>query len=81
MATIDGGIVMNKSEVLKALEWVDLSAREGDVTQFRKAKQAFEEELASKKNTRSSEEAHRSAVESFVRKHGREPLEDAPLDD
>jgi hypothetical protein len=72
---------MNKSEVLKALEWVDLAAREGDVAQFRKAKQALEEELVSKKNTESPEVAHEVAFESFVRKHGREPLEEASIDE
>ena len=72
---------MNKSEVLKALEWVDLAAREGDVVQFQKARQALEGELISKKNTTSPEEARRVALESFVRKHGREPLEDVPVDE
>ena len=72
---------MNKSEVLKALEWVDLSAREGDLVQFQKAKQALEEELVSKKNTESPEVAHKAAFESFVRKHGREPLEEAFVDE
>jgi hypothetical protein len=72
---------MNKSEVLKALEWVDLAAREGDVVQFRKAKEALEEELISKKNTTSPEVARRVAQESFVRKHGREPLEEVPMDE
>ena len=68
---------MNKSEVLKALEWIDRAATEGDLEGLRKAKQVMEAELASKRNTRSPEEAHKIAFESFVRKHGREPLEDA----
>jgi len=67
---------MNKSAILKALEWVDRSAREGDVSRLSKAKLALEEELASKRNLGSSEQAYRTALESFVRKHGREPMED-----
>jgi hypothetical protein len=66
----------NKSEVLKALEWVDQAAKDGDVDILAKAKTALEDELVSKKNTRSPEQAYRTAVESFVRKHNRDPLED-----
>ena len=72
---------MNKSEILKAVEWVDLAAREGDGLVLAKAKQALEEELGSKRTTDLPENAYRSAVESFVRKHGREPLEDIAVDD
>ncbi|MEW6530854.1 MAG: hypothetical protein AB1473_08475 [Thermodesulfobacteriota bacterium] len=72
---------MNRSEVLKALEWVDLEAREGDIDRLAKAKLALEEELASKRNTGSPEQAYRIAFESFVRKHGREPLEDISVDE
>lgn len=66
----------NKSEVLKALEWVDQAAADGDVFRLSKAKLALEDELASSRNTLSPELAYRTAVESFVRKHGREPMED-----
>ncbi len=67
---------MNKSEVLRALEWVDQIARDGDALLLSKAKLALEEELHSQKNTATPEIAYKSAVASFVRKHGREPLED-----
>ena len=67
---------MNKSEVLKALEWVDQTARDGDVGRLDKAKQALEAELRSKKNTAGAKAAYSTALESFVRKHGREPMED-----
>src|SRR5574340_637858 len=43
----EGGLVMNKSEVLKALEWVDQTARDGDELRLAKAKLALEDELAS----------------------------------
>jgi hypothetical protein len=66
----------NKSEVLKALEWVDQAAKDGDAGVLSKAKNALDSELASKKNTRSPQEAYRTAVASFVRKHNREPMED-----
>jgi len=69
---------MNRSEILRALEWVDVAAREGDRDVLLKAKLALEEELASKSTAVSEEEAYRVAFESFVRKHGREPLEDVP---
>jgi hypothetical protein len=72
---------MNKSEILRALEWVDLAAKEGDGRVLTKAKKALEEELGSKSNTSSPEQAYRTAIDSFVRKHGREPLEDIPGDD
>ncbi len=72
---------MNKSDILRALEWVDRAAGEGDGRVLAKAKQALEEELASKQTTGSSEEAYRTAVESFVRKHGRDPLEDLQSED
>jgi hypothetical protein len=72
---------MNKSEVLKALEWVDETARDGDALRLAKAKQALEDELASKRNTAASESAYKVAIESFVRKHGREPLEDIVQED
>lgn len=66
---------MNKSEVLRALEWVDQAAREGDREVILKAKLALDNELSSKRNTRTSKQAYSEAHESFVRKHGREPLE------
>lgn len=67
---------MNKSEVLKALEWVDKTAKDGDATLLAKAKLALETELASQKNTAAPTEAYHHAIESFTRKHGRAPLED-----
>jgi hypothetical protein len=67
---------MNKSEVLKALEWVDQTAKDGDALRLVQAKQALEKELASKKNASGPDIAYRTAFESFVRKHGREPFED-----
>jgi hypothetical protein len=66
---------MNKSDTLRALEWVDQAARDGDADRLAKAKQALDEELASKKSTLSPEVAYQTAFESFVRKHSREPLE------
>jgi hypothetical protein len=69
---------MNKSEILRAVEWIDESAKNGDATLLSKAKLALEVELASKKNLSSPEKAYKLAVESFVRKHGREPMEDIP---
>lgn len=66
---------MNRSEVLKALEWVDQTAREGDSLRLEKAKLALEDLLNSPR-TVSPEDAYRTAVASFTRKHGREPLED-----
>ncbi len=68
---------MNKSDILRALEWIDQSARDGDAQLLAKAKEALDSELASKKSTAGSPEmAYKTAIESFVRKHGREPLED-----
>ncbi len=67
---------MNKSEILKALEWVDQSARDGDAMLLSKAKLALEAELVSKRTTSNRKDAYQTAMESFVRKHGREPLED-----
>ena len=72
---------MNKSEVLKALEWVDQTARDGDELRLAKAKLALEDELASEKSTTAPESSYKLAVESFVRKHGREPLEDIVPED
>ncbi len=72
---------MNKSEVLKALEWVDQTARDGDALRLAKAKLALEDELASEKSTTPPESSYKIAVESFVRKHGREPLEDIAEED
>ena len=72
---------MNKSEVLNALEWVDQTARDGDALRLAKAKLALEDELASEKNSASPKSAYQNAVESFVRKHGREPLEDITPED
>ena len=71
----------NRSAILKALEWVDQVAREGDVERLAKAKRGLEAELTSKKNVDSPDRSYRIALESFVRKHGREPLEDIPLED
>jgi hypothetical protein len=67
---------MNRSETLRALEWVDQAARDGDADRLAKAKQVLEEELASKRSSHPPEVAYRIAFESFVRKHAREPLED-----
>ena len=53
---------MNKSEILKAIEWVDLAAREGDGRGLAKAKQALEEELSSKYTAGSPEIAYRTAL-------------------
>ena len=72
---------MNRSEVLRALEWVDTTAREGDIARLAKAKLALEEELASKKNTRSPKQAYEVALESFARKHGRDPMEEIGEED
>jgi hypothetical protein len=69
---------MNRSETLRALEWVDQAARDGDADRLAKAKQALQDELASKKSSSPPDEAYRMALESFVRKHAREPLEDIP---
>jgi hypothetical protein len=76
-----GGLVMNKSEVLKALEWVDQTARDGNELRLAKAKLALEDELASEKSTTTPESSYKIAVESFVRKHGREPMEDIVPED
>jgi RNA polymerase-interacting CarD/CdnL/TRCF family regulator len=73
---LKGGLVMNKSEVLRALEWVDQAAQDGDGLRLAKAKQALDDELASKKNLAGHEAAYTVALESFVRKHGREPMEE-----
>ncbi|MCX5862571.1 MAG: hypothetical protein WCG29_04355 [Desulfomonile sp.] len=67
---------MNKSEVLKALEWVDQTAKDGDAVRLAQAKQTLDSELSSKRNTFTRETAYKLAFESFVRKHGREPFED-----
>ncbi len=68
---------MNKSEILRALEWVDQAARDGDGERLSKAKKSLEDELASSRNTSPPEDAYRTAYESFVRKHGREPMEES----
>lgn len=70
---------MNKSEVLKALEWVDQAAKDGDVLRLAKAKLALEDELTSRASTSTRDDAYNTAFESFIRKHGREPLEEIPL--
>lgn len=67
---------MNKSDILKALEWVDQTAKDGDAVRLAQAKLALDQELGSRKNTTTPELAYRIALESFVRKHGREPFED-----
>jgi hypothetical protein len=70
---------MNRSEILRALEWVDQTARDGDALLLTKAKLALEQELTSQKSASPPEKAYNEAVESFVRKHGREPLEEITL--
>ena len=40
---------MNKSEILKALEWVDQTARDGDALRLVKAKQSLESALSTVK--------------------------------
>jgi hypothetical protein len=70
---------MNRSEILRALEWVDQTARDGDALLLTKAKVALEQELTSQKSVSTRENAYNEAVESFVRKHGREPLEEITL--
>ena len=72
---------MNKSEILRALEWIDQAAKDGNAERLSKAKKALEDELASSRNTASPEVAYRTAYESFVRKHGREPMEESPLEE
>lgn len=72
---------MNRSEILRALEWVDQAAKDGDGLRLAKAKLALEEEIASKRTTTAPETAYKTAFESFVRKHGREPLEEIVLED
>ena len=67
---------MNKSEILRALEWVDQTAKDGDALLLGKAKLALEQELTSSKSSAPREKAYKDAVERFVRKHGREPLEE-----
>jgi hypothetical protein len=73
--------VPNKSEILRALEWVDRAARDGEALMLEKARRLLEEELHSSRTSTSPDLAYRTAVESFVRKHGREPLEDIRSDD
>jgi hypothetical protein len=72
---------MNKSEILNALEWVDQTARDGDAPRLVKAKQALESALSSAKDSGGPEQAYKIAQESFVRKHGREPLEELGSED
>lgn len=72
---------MNKSEILNALEWVDQTARDGDAARLVKAKQALESALSSAKDSVGSDQAYKIAQESFVRKHGREPLEELGSED
>ncbi|MCL5124433.1 MAG: hypothetical protein M1511_08055 [Deltaproteobacteria bacterium] len=72
---------MNKSEILKALEWVDQTARDGDALRLAKAKKALEEELSGTKQSGGAEQAYKIAQESFVRKYGREPLEELEVED
>ncbi len=64
---------MNRSEILKALEWVDQTARNGDAFLLEKAKLALEAELSSKRNTETPERAYKIAVESFVENTGENP--------
>jgi len=72
---------MNRSEILRALEWVDQAARDGDAERLLKAKTALEDELASKRCNSTPEIAYKTAYESFVRKHGREPMEESTPDE
>jgi hypothetical protein len=72
---------MNRSEILRAIEWVDQAAKDGDALRLAKAKQALDDELALNRNPAGHEGAYRAAFESFVRKHGREPLEEISLED
>jgi len=81
MTTSKGGLLMNKSDVLKALEWVDQTAKDGDVTRLSKAKEALEAEIRSKRSLSGPEAAYKAALESFVRKHGREPMEEIAGED
>lgn len=67
---------MNKSEILKALEWVDQSAKEGDTVRLAKAREALEAQILAAQSHAEHEDHYKTAVESFVRKHGREPFED-----
>ncbi|MFH0959567.1 MAG: hypothetical protein V1897_12765 [Pseudomonadota bacterium] len=71
---------MNKSEILKALEWVDQTARDGDALRLVKAKKALETALLDSRNAAGADQAYKVAQESFVRKHGREPLEELESD-
>lgn len=72
---------MNKSEILKALEWVDQTARDGDALRLVKAKESLDSVLAVITNSGDQELAYKTAQESFVRKYGREPLEELELED
>ncbi|MGC8603435.1 MAG: hypothetical protein ACP5VS_07095 [Desulfomonilaceae bacterium] len=72
---------MNKSEILKALEWVDQTARDGDAHRLAKAKQTLESILSKAKESGGPEQAYKMAQESFVRKYGREPLEEVEMED
>ncbi len=72
---------MNKSEILKALEWVDQTARDGDALRLVKAKQSLESALSTAKESGGPEQAYKTAQESFVRKYGREPLEELETED
>ena len=72
---------MNKSEILKALEWVDETARDGDALRLVKAKQSLDSALAVITDSGDQERAYKTAQESFVRKYGREPLEELELED
>jgi hypothetical protein len=73
--------VPNKSEILHALEWVDRAARDGEALMLDKARRALEEEIHSERTSGAPDLAYKTAVESFVRKHGREPLEDIRADE
>jgi hypothetical protein len=73
--------VPNKSEILRALEWVDRAARDGEALMLDKARRALEEEIHSTQTSSAPDAAYKTAVESFVRKHGREPLEDIRTDE
>ncbi len=72
---------MNRSEVLRAVEWIDQAAREGDPKLVKQAKNALETQLSGGAVTDTPESRYSEAVESFVRKHGREPMEDLPAEE
>ncbi len=59
---------------------MDQTAKEGDTDRLAKAKEVLEAQISSAKNVSSREDSYKIAFESFVRKHGREPLEEVETD-